>query len=243
MAYEQTAPRSKQQMYALAAVLGIGGAAILLLALSGAGGEAEDSLVNGGTMEKPHSSLDDSPVIKVSLASWADGKIGNIVKASLPWVFYDGPGQNTYTYLRVVQNNITVMGSGVAGIWVGPSNERGGCDTPPCPTADKKYALVAPNQPQPNPDQSCPQWGQTNTGSWLDAWMFPGPWCIDAGQKRFPTPICNGQYPRIGAADVYLEIYQKKYPNDVDGFAAPICGAGRKVCRRTVYKNKVDFIA
>ena len=175
--------KTKGDLYALAGILGIGGALILLTQLGK--GESGEPLVNGGTMSNPHSSLDNSPVLRVSISSWANGQVGNIVKASLPWVEYDGPGQNTYTYLRVVQNSITVMGSGVAGVWVG--NKSDNTYQPP-----NVWGLVAPDQPQPNPNQSCPNWGQQNVGQWLEAWMHPWPVLHCEQRENYPHASMRG---------------------------------------------------
>jgi hypothetical protein len=123
-------------------------------------------------------------------------RIGQTIPAMIPSVMYQGPGRDTFSYFRIVQNQggqeVTVQGSGVAGVHVGP------CDEP------SVFYLVSPDQVQP---PGCPAQA-------LCAYTWPGP---------IPTPIC-GAPPQPGYATALLEIYQVGAPQDADGFSSPTCG-------------------
>jgi len=139
--------------------------------------------------------------------------IGATIPILDPIARYQGSGRDTYTHFRVVQvqNGVRVTVQG-SGI--------AGVHVGPAATLTP-YHLVAFDQPQP-PD--CPQ--QT-----LCAYPWPGP---------SPAPIC-GAPPVPGYADAYLEIYQKKDPQDWDGFASPTCN-GRVPVARLQIANKILYV-
>lgn len=147
-------------------------------------------------------------------------QVGNLLALTMPVVSYAGPGRDTYTYFRIVQQQyvygavldprwITVQGSGVAGVHIGPSANI------------QNFPLVSPDEVQPEgaPPQS------------LVAYPYPGP---------TPTPIA-GARPQLGRATALLEIYQRGSGADgSDGFASPTMN-GRIPIRRSVYMNAILY--
>lgn len=148
--------------------------------------------------------------------------IGHPFVVADPTVQYQGAGRNTYAYLQIKQQRngqwITVYGSGVAGVFVGPS-----------PSTYRIYPLVAGDQPQPGnyPAQS------------LVAFAWPGPQ---------HTPISGAppvKGPGSVYLEVYQLLDPAR--DGVDGFASPTLGPanGAGVPRipvaRTVYADKVIF--
>ena len=201
----QTPARPQRtEIIAIAAAVGLGGVALILLGLKGkAGIGGLAPLGPGEFMGSPASAfLEGTGVITVPVMG--------AIAATRPQVQYSGPGRDAYTYFRIVQNQggraVTVYGSGVAGVHVGPANT---------PTT---FDLVSPSQPEP---PGCPAQA-------LCAYPWPGvlptPICggpprpgpadavLEVYERRtaadadgFSSPTCNGRVP----------VARKLYPNKV----------------------------
>jgi hypothetical protein len=204
-----------------AAVAAIGGGALLVFLATRKGGDgALAPLKPGETLDSLYTpTLDSSSsVIEVT--------IGQPFPVLNPQARYGGSptGRDTYTHFRIVQNDITVYGSGVAGVHLG---------VPDGPVAPQQYYLVSPNEPQP---AGCP------AGQHLCCFPWPG---------LPPTPIC-GAAPRPGLATGIFEIYECSHPvGDPQHdrcFESPSCiardASGRParlpVARKT-YPNRIRF--
>lgn len=140
-------------------------------------------------------------------------RIGDPIQVLDPTVAYLGPGRDAYSFVQIRQmrNGIQVP---VQASGVAGSHLG-------LATVLTTYHLIPPEQPQP---PGCPQ-------SALCAYIWPGP---------EPAPIC-GAPPEPGYADVWLEIYEKKNPNDFDGYASPTCN-GRIPVARLVLLNKIFYV-
>lgn len=130
-----------------------------------------------------------------------------------PTVRYLGPGRNAYTTVQIKQYQL--------GQWVTVygSGIAGSLLAPA--TILTPYDLVPASQPQP---AGCPSQA-------LCAQRWQGDWM---------NPIC-GAPPVPGVADVHLEIYERRYQVDADGYSSPSCNATRKPVARRVYSNKIMF--
>ena len=161
----------------------------------------------------PGSVFRDLTAALLSTPSTIDVVRGQPIMLVDPTVLYQGPGMDTYTYFQVkqIQNGVKVS---VQGSGVAGVHVGPATTLPP-------FHLVAADQPEP-PD--CPARG-------LCAYVWPGP---------EPAPIC-GAPPQPGYADAYLEIYQRRDPQDHDGFASPTCN-GRIPIMRLKLANKVRYL-
>lgn len=205
----------KQGIVALSTLLGLGGFAAIVYALTrslpGAPGSAP--LNPGEGMTNLHAANLEAPTpggLQIAITGAVEIPY---ISAVRPRVTYVGPGRDTFTYfaIRQVQRGalVTVYASGVAGVHVGPAS------------VPMVFDLVSPSQPQP---EGCPAQS-------LCANAWPG----------FPeNPVC-GAPPIPGPASVYLEIYERRYPVDADGFSNPSCNDRRWVAQK-VYPNKVTFL-
>ena len=143
-------------------------------------------------------------------------RIGDAFPAVLPSILYKGPGRDTYTYFRIVQNVggdwVTVYGSGVAGLHLFAS------------ATPQIFALVSTTEIQP---AGCPSQS-------LCAFPWPG--------EPKVTGICGGP-AQPGVATAVLEIYGKMGVEDADGFSSPTC-VGRMpidASARVVFKDAIVF--
>lgn len=206
--------KPKPEIMALSALLAVSGVGMILWFLKG------KAAVGYGALKKISAdelmSMPIAPGLESDIAIAL--KIGQILEIPNPTVMYEGPGRDTYTYLRAVQiqgtQEVTVMGSGLAGVHVGPAGD---------PTI---FNLVAEDQAQPvGPPRAA-----------LLAYNWPGP---------TPCPI-SGAPPVVGYADVLLEIYQNQTesgdPRDADGFSSPTYN-GRVPIQVKRYRQKILFSA
>ncbi len=212
--------KPKPEIMALSALMALGGVGMVLWFL-------KSKAVSGyGPLKK----ITATELMSMPIAAGLESdmaialKIGQILEIPNPTVMYEGPGRDTFSYLRAVQlqgtQEVTVMGSGIAGVHVGPASE---------PTV---FNLVAEDQPQPvGPARAA-----------LLAYNWPGPPGATPSDPS-PCPI-SGAPPQVGYADVLLEIYQKQAdsgdPRDADGFASPTYN-GRVPVMYKLYRNKILF--
>lgn len=154
-------------------------------------------------------------------------RLGQLVTAARPQVEYSGGGRDAFTYFRIVQKQggtwVTVYGSGLAGAHLAASS------------SPALNILVPDSQAQP------PQCARNN----LCAWPWPGP-CEPptlpcAAGSRYVTPIA-GAPAQPGPATALLEIYQRRFPEDGDGFASPT-ERGRRPVQRQIWWDKIMFTA
>jgi len=131
-----------------------------------------------------------------------------------PQVTYKGPGRDTFTYMAIRQLQ---RGQLVTVYATGVAGVHVG----PAP-APAVFDLVGASQPQP--DAACPQQS-------LCAMPWPG---------VAVNPI-SGAPPVVGSASLYLEVYQRKFPEDADGFSSPSFN-NRKWVAQKIYGNLVTFI-
>lgn len=145
-----------------------------------------------------------------------------VLQIHSPFVQYRGPVWGTFTFARLMQGRITVAGSGIAAVNVGP-----GLHVP------TQYDLVSPTQLQPEGDHAAD----------LRIYPWPGP----PGCGTTPTaPGCiNGAPPALGYADLVLEIYgnaaQTGDPNEGNGLGS-VTYTHRIPYARTIYPNAVQFV-
>ena len=213
--------KPKPEIMAISALLAIGGVGMIVLWAMQRGQEGHGDLKPIAPGE--FMSLPISPALEGSAVTPL--LIGQVLAVTRPSVIYQGPGRDTFTYAQIKQNigpggqAVTVYGSGVAGVHVGPASE---------PTV---FDLVAEDQPQ---TPGCPQYGL----------------CMEGWPGTGVSPIC-GMPPRAGYADVYLQVYQIRDPQDGDGFTSPTCGWGdtpetmrpRVPVIHKVYRKKILFKA
>jgi len=209
-----TIKKPKPGVMALSALLAVSGVGMILWFLKG------KAAVGYGPLKK----ISATELMSMPIAPGLESdrayaiKIGQRYDVPNPTVQYQGPGRDTYAYLRAVQiqgtQEVTVMGSGIAGVHVGPASE---------PTI---FNLVAEDQPQP----------EGPPAATLLAYNWPGP---------TPCPI-SGAPPVAGYADVLLEIYQNQTesgdPRDADGFSSPTYN-GRVPVQVKRYHQKILFSA
>lgn len=205
-------------VYAIAGLLALGGVGLMLLAFRG-----RDPL-GGLNPWRPGEDPQDLRSPNLDGAGQIAVRRGDPFAALRPTVKYGGPGRDVYTYFRIVQNQggtwVTVYGSGVAGVHVGPPN-------PGVTSALTEYYLVSPQEVQPN---------------------FPA--CVSQSLCAFPhpgsnvSPIC-GAPAQPGAAMAVLEIYENQSlsgnPADADGFSSPTCNPRVAILRRE-YPDKILFV-
>ncbi len=177
--------------------------------------------------------------------SFRDGElkrvtIGDPIVCASPTVQYEGAGRDVYTYFSVQQRQqgqwVTVYGSGVAGVHVGPPN-------PGVTSALTRYYLVSDTE-----DQNIA--GTLNGRAYdlhfpirsLGALPWPG--------SPLVSPIC-GAPPVPGPASAVLLVYQNQSLSndaaDADGFSSPTCGSAlvnhaRKPVFVKEYSNAIRFI-
>jgi len=119
--YTQFIRKPDRGMLAVAGVVGAGGVALIVWAIARGQGIPLPPLAPlnpGESMGRPFSaSLDSSGVIHL--------RRGDLLSVLNPTAEYEGPGRDTFSYCSVVQLQgrqwVTVYGSGVAGVHVGPS--------------------------------------------------------------------------------------------------------------------------
>ena len=205
-------------VYAIAGLLGFSGVALILLAFRG-----KDPL-GGLNPWRPGEDPQNLRSPNLDASGQITVQRGAPVAALRPTVEYGGPGRDVYTYFRIVQEQggtwVTVYGSGVAGVHVGPPN-------PGVTSALTEYYLVAPTEVQP-PFAQC-------VAQSLCAFPWPG------------TQVSNicGAPAQAGSAMAVLEIYENASlsgnPADADGFSSPTCN-NRVAIFRKEYPNKILFV-
>ncbi len=204
-------PRS--DVLVLAGILGVGG---IVLVLMGLGKKQPGDQFGPLNPLAPGEVMSDPMSPSLEIGGTFDVAPGSLVSASRPVVTYQGAGRDTFSYMRVVQWRngvwVTVQGSGVAGVHIGPAEVQ------------TTYDLVSPNEIQPPGCQP-----QSLCGF---PWPGPGP---TSGQ------IC-GAPPQAGFGHVLLEIYEMRNPSvdGIDGRASPTCNP-RVAIRRKAYMNKVRY--
>lgn len=135
-----------------------------------------------------------------------------LIIVGAPHVRYTGPGRDCYTYAQIKQYQ--------HGQWVTVYGSGiAGIHLPE--GTGQQFNLVPPTQTQP---EGCPQLS-------LCCQKWPG---------TQENPIC-GAPPARGLASVLLEVYEKRYPVDADGFSSPTCNPTRRPVARRVYSDKVLF--
>jgi len=208
--------KPRPEIYAIAGVTGLVG---LYLLLQGAkGGGKSDALGAWDPLGSNHS-LSNLRSLSLDAPGSITVPIGQNIIAADPKVTYAGPGMDTYSYCRIVQQRsgqwVTVQGSGVAGVHIGPPNG---------PSTAAEYELA---------DEPVVPCGDHND---LCAIVYPGP---DA------TPI-SGAPPLPGAAMAVLEIYACSHPvGDPQHplcFASPTQPPGRRPVLRRLYPNKINYV-
>lgn len=145
--------KPRPEVMAISALLAAGGVGMILLwamQRSEKGYGDLRQIAPGELMSQPISpTLEGSGVVSI--------RIGEGIAALMPTVMYVGPGRDTFSYFQVKQRQygeaVTVYGSGVAGVHVGPAAEP------------MVFPLVAADQPQPG---GCPAQA-------LCAFNYPGP--------------------------------------------------------------------
>ena len=170
--------------YVVAGVLAVGGVGLVIMALNQQAGPPTP-----GQWSDPYvPGFPTNPQIP----------LGGTFHVLNPKIKYAGPGIDTFTYLQAKQvyqgQEVSVMGSGVAGVHVGPA------------TSLTEFPLVSATQPQPAGEPA----GSLMMGPW------PG---LRNAAGNIPTPIC-GKPPVPGPGYIYLQVYQK---DAGDGFSAPTC--------------------
>ena len=203
---------------AIAGGIALGGIALILLASKGGSQYIQPvaKLPPGYKLETPTSE-------SLEVAGTINLQIGQPFVCRMPRTFYSGPDLDVFTYFRIVQNGLTVYGSGISGRHVGPVSVR------------TEFYLVPPEQPQP---PECADEPQS-----LCTFLFPGP-------SPTVAPIC-GAPARPGLADAYLEIYVRSAPADKDGYASPTCpqqvpegyNPYRQPVARRIWPGKIRLIA
>lgn len=205
-------------VYAISALLGLSGVALIIFALRG-----KDPL-GGLNPWRPGEDPQDLRSPNLELAGQIAVSRGTPFAALRPTLKYGGPGRDVYTYFRIVQNQggtwVTVYGSGVAGVHVGPPN-------PGVTSALTEYYLVSPQEVQP-----------------------PFPQCVAQSLCAFPWPGANvsnicGAPAQPGNATAVLEIYENQSqsgnPADADGFSSPTCNNRVAILRKS-YPDKILFV-
>lgn len=233
MAAGSSSITTREEVIALAALMGVTGVGILLIGLNrGPGGtivptqtwcqyiksnpqitsgfvnytQAVSFPSNGGTINLPH-----------------DGTL-TIVN---PQVLYQGPAEDAYTYAQIVQivngKPVTMFGSGVAGIALNPSNAP--------MSSPQLFPLIAPNQVQP---------GGQPPGPDLTLFPWPGP--------AYPGGICGAPPVTGSTGQLMVQIYgnfsETGLPQDdntpAPGFTSPTC-ANRQWCKNYVWPGIITF--
>lgn len=177
----------KTTAYVAAGVLGVAGVGLVLLGLGKKGGAPVP-----GEWSPPY-------VPGQATGATIEIHTGGTVHVLAPKIKYRGPATQVFTYLQVKQayqgQEVSVMGSGVAGVSIGPADTL------------TEFDLVSPTQPEPpgEPAQS------------LMAGQWPG---LRDAAGNIPTPICGKPADPTQPGKMYLEVYAK---GDGDGFSAPTC--------------------
>lgn len=222
---------TKEEILGLAALLAASGGLVIWTALSGKQGAPGlppgthyDALgtqypivplLPGETIQAIRTPSFDSGPIRVTL--------GQPVVAARPQAVYQGPGRDAYTYCRVLQQGIagsqwvTVYGSGIAGFHL------------PASATPTPLDLVNPAQPQP-PGCGCPTQG-----------LCAYPWTQTINPCISSTGICGAPAVLGRPTILAIEIYEKKYPADADGYSSPTCyvvnGQRRMPVFRQLWQN------
>jgi len=211
-------------VYVVSGLLVVGGLALVLLSGSKKGGAYTQGVTDTTGRFGPVNPLQSGEVLQnlwvygvLAQAGAITVRRGDLINAQTTSAEYQGPGRDCYTYFRVVQQQggqwVNVYGSGIAGIHVGPPVSDASAPT--------RFPLVAPDQPQPA--------GCTIQG--LCAFPWPGP---------APCPL-NGASPAAGLGTVLMEIYEKRYAADADGFSSPTYN-NRVPVFRSYWPDKIRFI-
>lgn len=138
---------------------------------------------------------------------------GDRIAAVRPTVTYSGPGRDTFTQFSIKQQR--------GGQWVTVyASGVAGVHVGPSPSV-APWNLVSPEEIQP---PGCPPQS-------LCAFPFPG-----VG----PNPIC-GAPAQAGPASAYIEVFERRLPQDADGFSSPTCNGRIPVAVR-VWANKILFV-
>ncbi|RJO60327.1 MAG: hypothetical protein C4542_09555 [Dehalococcoidia bacterium] len=192
---------------------GVGlGLVVLGLARSGGGGQAADEI-------GPLAPLGAGEQMGPIHCQTFDGvgaitvPIGDLVAAVMPTMAYAGPGRDSYAYFRLLQRR------GEQWVTVYGSGLAGTHLQPA--NAPTENVLVPPEQPQPTGCQA----------QSLCAQIWPG---------DYLNPIA-GAPPTRGAATAVLEVYERRTPQDADGYASPTIN-GRVPVQRTIWFNKINFV-
>lgn len=217
--------KAPSEVELIAGLMAAGGIALVLSGLRSGTGDGGDGGDGGGDHGGSDIFGTISPVSgnesmgQVSSSGLSAGRIplqiGQKLALQTPIVGYAGPGRNTYTYARILQQMgvgagqwVTVYGSGVAGVHIGPA------------ASVFNFPLVSPTEVQ---DPLYPP------GS-LVLEQYPGP----------PATSISGAPPELGAGTLILEIYQRATTADGDGFASPTEN-GRLPIRRSIFRDLILF--
>lgn len=208
--------KSRNEVLALSGLLVVGGMALVLSGLSnkGGGGGASDEF---GKLAAVHP---DETVGVPTVAGIGTGvlpvQIGQPFALVNPTVSYAGPGRDTYTHMRVVQFRnshwITVYGTGVGGVHVGPSNEV------------RNFALISPDELQP---PGCPP---------QSLCAFPWPGAEVSPINGAPADLGKATV----LLEIYQNSQQSGNPADADGFSSPTYN-NRIPIRRSAFRDAVLF--
>jgi len=185
----------------LGVALGIGGLVLVGIALA-SGGKGGQPIPEGHKFGRIITEID-------GIAGTIHLQAGKPLMLYNPAVEYQGPGIDVFTYFSLRQrqggSDVTVYGSGVAGVHVGPAGSM------------MAFRLVSDTQPQPA-DGTCNRDGKS-AGPWMCCYIWGSP-------STRPTPIC-GAPPVAGPADILIECFLKAAdsgnPADADGFSSPTC--------------------
>jgi hypothetical protein len=208
----------------LGLLIGAGGLVLVGLALA-SGGKPGQRIPDGHRFGRIVTEFD-------SITGARPLQAGKPIQLYNPSIEYDGPGIDVFTYLSIRQqlggSQVTVYGSGVAGVHVGPSSGL------------RPFRLVSDTQPQPA-DGTCNRDGKI-AGPWMCAYIWGSP-------STRSTPIC-GAPPVLGPADIWVECFFKASDSgngaDADGFSSPTCyrvaGKPRLAFAHLTYRGKVVFV-
>lgn len=179
------------------AAIGVGGFIVMKQGIGGAGGlrplQAGESLRDLRLPEVVGGKW--NPQYGSGVHPLAEGP----VTFQTPTVAYVGPGRDTYTCVRITQELVLNGKQQEVTVYASGLAARH-IDATATPVSVK---LVASDQLQPDGSR----------GAFL--WAFPSP-------GNDSTAIC-GHPPVPGLATIYIEIYEKRYAIDGDGFVSVTC--------------------
>ena len=231
--YSQTTTRD--EVLILAGLLGLAGiGALLLNGSSGSGGGANTSSPCApqgapASLGNPHAVDQPAPNAHVPLTRGQQ-----FFLHELSTTYTETFAIDVYTYAQITQNGVTVYGSGVAGVAVGPISQPDPC----MGDINQMYntALVSPCQPQ--------------IGGGVGNYLSLQPWEPATGPSNGLTPPICGRAAVVGPADLEILIYgnQAETGNPADGgigaaagFGSPTCN-GRKCIRKIIVPNAINFV-